>query len=151
MAISGIEYYEALTSENSINPLGRTSIELNKMRGHKIRRCAMGNEQISIGANGNVYPCHLLHVKEFFSGNIREKSIAEIYNHSPILVRIRELTVDNVSGCNSCDFRYMCGGGCRGRAYWDSGSVYKAGNFCDYEINAILDGLFKSCGTISEQ
>jgi radical SAM protein with 4Fe4S-binding SPASM domain len=143
--ISGIEYYKALISDERINPLGKNSIDLLEMKKHRCSRCAMGHEQISIDSDGSVYPCQLLHTKDFFAGSIFETPIKEIYYNSSVLTNIRKVDVDNIEGCSTCDFRYLCAGGCRGRAYWDSGSVNVAGKFCDYEINALLDGMFRAC------
>ena len=48
-------------------------------------------------------------------GNIREKSIAEIWRNSEVLNSLRQR--HNLKGeCESCDYRMGCGD-CRGRAY----------------------------------
>lgn len=48
-------------------------------------------------------------------GNIREKSLMEIWTRNPVLIKLRNR--ENIRGwCGSCSIRDICGG-CRARAY----------------------------------
>lgn len=101
----------------------------------------MGDGEISISATGDVYPCQLLHDEKFYAGNIREKSIVEIYNTSKNLKYCKDLTVNEIEGCKTCAFKYICGGACRARSFFEVGDIAKSGDFCVYEKSALLDGI----------
>ena len=45
---------------------------------------------------------------------------------------------------NECNFKLLCGGACQARHFAETGSIDKAGDFCEYEKNAIVDGLIAS-------
>lgn len=72
------------------------------------RNCGFGG--ISIAANGDVYWCNRIH--ELSSTmNVFKCSIKDIFEKSKL---IKENTsVDNTIGCENCEVRYICGGGCR--------------------------------------
>jgi len=84
------------------------------------RGCAAGMPRgyITILPNGDVIPCMLLQVK---LGNVREQDVREIWQNSPILskIRARELLQGK---CRECQYKAQCGG-CRGRAYEESGNI----------------------------
>jgi radical SAM protein with 4Fe4S-binding SPASM domain len=74
--------------------------------------CQAGRGQGCIGAEGEVMPCVLLPV---VIGNVRERSLAEIWGTSPVIRALRDRS--HLTGsCGTCAFREQCGG-CRGVAY----------------------------------
>lgn len=73
------------------------------------------NRLISIDAKGDVYPCHMLHKNELKLGNALEDELMDIV-FSPDNIFLK-LDVDAFDGCNECEYKYLCGGGCRGRSY----------------------------------
>ena len=78
--------------------------------------CSAGRSTIGIDPLGNVYPCSFLHYDELTCGNISEKSIMEIWRHSPILSKFRN--INSLEGkCAGCSFKNNCLGGCRALAY----------------------------------
>ncbi len=74
---------------------------------------------IGISANGDVAPCDgLFGYPETIIGNIREKSLAEIWNKSKLLKELREINPSDLKGvCKKCIYKEYCGGGCRAFAY----------------------------------
>ncbi len=84
---------------------------------HPRNHCGVGHGEISVDPSGFVYPCQSLHFSEFICGNVRQKDIKEIFNESPIMKKLRSVTVDRVAVCSHCDLRYLCNGGCRATAY----------------------------------
>ena len=83
------------------------------------RGCAAGmpSGYIKICPNGDVYPCMLLQIN---LGNIREKSLREIWNESPVLKQLRSRELKGK--CGECRHKNSCGG-CRGRAYEETGDI----------------------------
>ncbi len=143
-ALTGVEYYQALAAVTGVAPMGAVAKTLQEVRGRGVRRCAMAEREISIAETGDVYPCQLLHAEEFRAGNIREQPLAEIYEESPVFKRMRGVSVDTLSKCSECALRYLCGGACRARDFYEVGSVEAVGEFCAYEREAFLGGIFDS-------
>jgi len=85
-------------------------------------RCNAG-ETIYIASNGDIFPCLYLNFPEFKVGNIRENTLWDIYE-TDLMQHILGLTVKTLDGCKECEFRYYCGGACRGLAYSAGGSLY---------------------------
>ena len=106
-------------------------------------KCAMGDGEISISDTGDVYPCQLLHFPQLRAGNIREQSLKSIYETSEVLRSCRKLTVSEVAGCEKCEIRFICGGACRARAFFEENRLDVSGNFCEYEKSAFINGLFE--------
>jgi radical SAM protein with 4Fe4S-binding SPASM domain len=140
--ITGIEYYNALSNARGVNPLSELESSLESAKQKRIVKCAGGDAELSISETGDVYPCQLLHDKQFFAGNIRIHSLIDIYNNSVVIKHFRQLTVDNIKGCSRCFIRYVCGGACRARAFYECGNVCVSGKFCEYEKKAFINGIF---------
>lgn len=144
-SISGLEYYKALKSAKGVSPLSSYKTMLKNSQISKCYKCAMGDGEISISATGDVYPCQLLHDAKFLAGNTHEQSIIEIYEKSKNLKHCQNLTVNENKGCKTCAFKYICGGSCRARSFYETGDIAKSGDFCAYEKNALLDGIINLC------
>lgn len=143
LSISGKEYYKALSSVSGVKPLSRLCSSLASSRQKPILKCAIGDGEISISETGDVYPCQLLHFPEFNAGNIKEAPLKSIYETSEVLQSCKNLTVLEVDGCKKCDIRFICGGGCRARAFYEKNRLDVSGDFCDYEKLAFINGLFE--------
>ena len=141
LSITGEEYYHALAGAFGVNPLSYCESSLDVSKCIQNRKCAIGDNEISISPTGDVYPCQLLHVDEFLAGNIHERSIKDIYRDAPALHRCSSLDVDHIEKCRDCAIRYICGGACRARGYYETGDIASSGDFCSYELNAFLDGI----------
>jgi radical SAM protein with 4Fe4S-binding SPASM domain len=144
LALTGLEYYRALAAVDGVAPMGAFDAKLKSLRGRGVRRCAMAEREISIAETGDVYPCQLLHEERFCAGNVRQRPLGEIYADSPVFARMREISVDTLAKCTSCAVRYLCGGACRARDLFETGSEEWVGEFCAYEREALLNGIFAS-------
>jgi AdoMet-dependent heme synthase len=88
------------------------------------RGCIAGIRYCRIYANGDVTPCPYLPVS---AGNVREKSLGEIWNNSPVFRVLRD--PDLLTGkCGRCGYKEVCGG-CRARAYRGTEAV--SHRWCD--------------------
>lgn len=92
--------------------------------------CGAGRKLLSIGTDGHVYPCHALMYPDFDMGNMLEMPLTDILSTNPVAQEFAALTVDEISGCSSCDVKYFCGGYCRARAFYDKGSIYNTEPYC---------------------
>jgi len=143
LSITGKEYYEALASVNGVKPLSRLCSSLAASKQKRNMKCAIGDGEISISETGDVYPCQLLHFPQFRAGNVKERLLKTIYETSEVLQHCRDLTVLEVSGCKKCEIRFICGGGCRARAFYEENKLNVSGSFCEYEKIAFINGLFE--------
>lgn len=74
---------------------------------------------LGIEANGDVAPCDgFFPFKEMIVGNVREKSIKEIWEESPVMKELRAIQPSDLKGvCAKCKYLEYCAGGCRAAAY----------------------------------
>ncbi len=144
LCLTGKMYYETLSAEKNIVPYDdiNSIIALHK-NNHSTLKCAIGDGEVSISSSGDMYPCQLLHDEKFKIGNLKDSTFDDLYN-SPQMDKFKFHTVDKIKKCNECDFRFLCGGSCQARHFSEKGTIDEAGDFCEYERNAIIDGLIKS-------
>ena len=101
-------------------------------RNEKIDLCGAGSSILSVGADGGVYPCAGLMYPEFLAGNVKEQSLQEIWKESPVLQKIRSLSVSLIPGCKDCPIRYLCGGGCLVDIFWEHGDLQGKTPRCEF-------------------
>lgn len=146
LSITGEEYYNALTERGRFWLLHHYHNTIHTFRNNPCKRCAMANGELSIDADGNVFPCHILHFEKYLCGNLNTQSIADIYRNSAVLSALRTVNVDTIPKCSSCVYRNICGGGCRARVDIPKHGVKGADDFCVFEQKTILDALLYSYG-----
>lgn len=81
------------------------------------KNCGAGVTEISVDADGSVYPCHMLQFSELGMGNLFSGTIEDALA-SRVAKQFAALHVDNLAACSECARRYLCGGGCRAEAYY---------------------------------
>jgi radical SAM protein len=100
--------------------------------GDRVRRPPM---QVSAG-RGFVFVSHVgaVHPSGFLTvdaGNLRDRTLAEIYRDAPLFTTMRD--PGQLSGrCGRCEFRTVCGGS-RSRAYAATGDLLAEDPACAYE------------------
>ncbi|MFZ9889583.1 MAG: radical SAM protein [Myxococcota bacterium] len=67
--------------------------------------CAAASRIITVGADGNIYPCTMFTTA---GGNIAQQSIEDIWYRSRVFDRIRRTTLGDFNDCPSCDLREAC-------------------------------------------
>lgn len=91
--------------------VNRFLARINRRDGAKITRVRTGcgyAEQLVVGPDGTIYPCHLLDGPVCHIDDMPLPEIVEL-----LLGLIRQTDVDHVEGCSTCEIRYLCGGTCR--------------------------------------
>lgn len=83
--------------------------------------CGLGVSQLTIDSDGSVYPCSALIDKNLKIGNVRESDFSVIINNAKELYQT--VNVETIEVCKECDFRLLCGGGCRAMAYYANNDI----------------------------
>ncbi|MDR5684475.1 MAG: TIGR04053 family radical SAM/SPASM domain-containing protein [Armatimonadota bacterium] len=104
----------------SLSEVAQTSVG----RGFGVRD---GNGIVFVSHVGEVYPSGFLPLR---IGNVRERSLVELYRSSDMMLRLRD--TDRLRGkCGRCPFRNVCGGS-RARAYAHTGDPMASDPLCPY-------------------
>ncbi len=112
---------------------------LAEMRNH----CGVGKGELAMVSNGDIFPCQLLCKPQYLAGNIFDQPISEIFYSSDVLRRLRDLTVDRIPGCSTCDVKYICAGGCRAAAQEQHGSIASHNDYhCSFYHRLAVDALW---------
>jgi radical SAM protein with 4Fe4S-binding SPASM domain len=91
------------------------------------RGCLAGSGICFISHRGEVFPCGYLPVS---AGDVRTQSFSAIWEHAPIFEELRDPDV-LLGKCGECEYRIVCGG-CRARAFGQTGSYLSEEPFCNY-------------------
>lgn len=101
-------------SENQLEEVFLSTDDMNKINKRHISKddyaCNTIRYSLSIGANGNIYPCNTFITP---IGNVYEDNLKNIWNTSTQLFRIKSLKWKDLSICSSCnkiDYCYRCPG-----------------------------------------
>lgn len=90
-------------------------------------RCPCGVHYCRITPEGKVTPCPYLPV---VAGDLMSQSFQEIWTSSPVFAALREGELGGK--CGRCEYREVCGG-CRARAYAQSGDLLGPDESCGYD------------------
>jgi heme b synthase len=109
------------------------------------RGCLAGSAVCFVSHRGDVYPCGYLPVS---AGNVRIQRFAEIWRQAPVFRQMRDY--DCLKGkCGVCEFRGVCGG-CRARAFGETGDYLQEEPYCVYAPRSARAGTAgPPCGTNS--
>jgi radical SAM protein len=87
-----------------------------------------------VSHQGDVQPSGFLNL---IGGNVRSKSLTDIYRNSPVFLRVRDYA--QLKGkCGVCEFKNICGGS-RSRAYAITGDSMRSDPYCIYQPAAWRD------------
>ncbi len=86
--------------------------------------CECGIYVLHIKPDGNITPCPL---NPAILGNVKKNKIKDIWQKSPILNQYRGLKFEGK--CGKCMYKTICGG-CRAKAFLDSGSHTESDTSC---------------------
>ena len=100
----------------------------------RLSGCGAGVEYISITPQGNLYPCHQLHIDEFLMGcldgdNTFYNEQRDKFSQSSILTK---------NGCMDCWAKFYCSGGCHASSWFENGDINKPSEMdCDLQKHRI--------------
>ncbi len=101
--------------------------------------CQAGRYVLGVEADGAVKGCPSLQTASYTGGNVRDRSLREIWDQAPELAFTRTRTVDDLWGfCRTCTFAETCMGGCSFTAHALLG---RPGNnpYCHYRAKTLAD------------
>jgi radical SAM protein with 4Fe4S-binding SPASM domain len=99
--------------------------------------CQAGRFVLGIESSGAVKGCPSLQTAHYVGGNLRDATLADIWNAAPELAFTRRRTVDDLWGfCRTCTFAATCLGGCSFTAHAVFG---RPGNnpYCHYRARTL--------------
>lgn len=101
-----------------------------------LTNCGIGVNSLAVRSNGVVVPCPQF-PDEVSLGNVRKDSIADIWNNSVFLNKVRSINVFESSMCKMCTHARVCKGGCIADVYartgiLTSGDIYECAYFSVY-------------------
>ncbi len=92
-------------------------LRMYQKRGAHYKGCGAGKYQIGLESDGTVKGCPSLGGQQNHAGNVRERSLADLWRESFALSYIRERTLDDLWGfCATCYYKEPCRGGCTATA-----------------------------------
>lgn len=111
------------------------------IRDNPFRGCVGGKYAVGIQADGEIRGClSIIGCEHAREGNLRERSLKEIWNDPNCFKVYRNKTVDQLTGfCAKCEYKEYCMGGCNGLA-WSLTGDFTENPLClhKYEIEAGL-------------
>lgn len=89
--------------------------------------CEAGLTSIGIDSVGNVRGCESMYDPRFIEGNLRERSLGDIWTDPESFAYNRKFTLEDLTGrCRDCVHGSICAGGCRSYNYFSRGKLYEA-------------------------
>ncbi len=100
--------------------------EIRGFHGLKFRGCSAGLSGIGIDSVGNVKGCESMYDDRFIEGNLRERTLIDIWT-DPSSFRYNRHFDESLltGGCSGCDHGGECAGGCRSYDYFTTGKLYE--------------------------
>lgn len=95
--------------------------------------CWAGKKVLGVQSNGDVKGCLAL-TDEFIEGNVRDRSVVEIWNDPKGFVYSRRFRGEDLGeNCRGCRYALSCKGGCSTRSYVLTGKLHND-PYCFYRI-----------------
>ncbi len=99
---------------------------------------------LCVYSDGTVYPsAALAAVPEFRCGDLRERSLKEIWLDSEVAREFVSSTVEDKPICKMCSLKFFCGGGDVEHAYFYGGSIRAHDPYCDLHQAMFGDALLE--------
>jgi radical SAM protein with 4Fe4S-binding SPASM domain len=97
--------------------------------------CIAGMETCYIKASGDVYPCTAMLFDRFKVGNVRQRSLADIWA-DPGMTEMARYDRSRINGlCSACDNTDNCHGACRSLTYAHTGDFDDSFPLCLYQLD----------------
>lgn len=95
--------------------------------------CNAGIRGFGILQNGDILGCTSIRSDEFIEGNLRERSLKEIWTDENAFRWNRDMKKEKLMGyCKACRYGNKCKGGCPNTRLTMKGSIYEENEYCAY-------------------
>ena len=89
--------------------------------------CSGGIHTLGIDSVGNVRGCESMYADDFIEGNLRQKTLRQIWEDPNAFAYNRKFSPELLTGkCASCSFGGICRGGCRSYNYFVHWKLYES-------------------------
>ena len=95
-----------------------------------LRSCTMGQSYMAISNNGKISLCHMLQEKPLFSLSRNKINLIKYLTKND-REGLSKFTIDDVSKCKNCQWRYVCAGGCPLINYFKKGKFLEKSPYCN--------------------
>lgn len=97
--------------------------------------CAAGIYSFGILHNGDIIGCTSIRDKEYIEGNIKDKSLKEIWENPNSFSWRRKFTKENLTGdCKKCSYAEKCLGGCPNTRKCMNGTINSENLYCTQNL-----------------
>ena len=97
--------------------------------------CNAGKRSFGLLHNGDVLGCTSIRDRSFLEGNVRQRSLVEIWNDPASFKWSRELKRTDLKGdCAQCAYGDVCLGGCPNTRLTLNGSIHSENRHCSYHL-----------------
>lgn len=98
--------------------------------------CQGGKIGLGILSNGDVTGCANLRHDTFIEGNVKTRSIVDIWNDPDCFAWSRKMKKEQLEGlCKKCVYGDNCLGGCPNERIYDGGSLFSENKFCSFNYS----------------
>ncbi|UCB52296.1 MAG: radical SAM protein [Candidatus Zixiibacteriota bacterium] len=92
--------------------------------------CVSGVKTFYLSSVGDVYPCTSLLDKKFLVGNVRERTLQDLWN-DPGMTSLSSFPKEKITGyCSECRYLESCRGGCRGITFAHTNDLHASFPLC---------------------
>lgn len=99
------------------------------------RGCNAGIRVLGFLHNGDIIGCTSIRDRSFIEGNIRDKSLREIWENPEGFAWRKKMTKDKLAGdCTTCNYGSICLGGCPNTRLTMNGDIHSENLYCVYNL-----------------
>jgi len=97
--------------------------------------CTAGKRSFGILHNGDIVGCTSIRDRQFIEGNIRERSLSDIWNNEESFGWSRGMAKEKLGGlCTKCKYGDTCLGGCPNTRLTMNGDIHSENKYCSYNV-----------------
>lgn len=126
----GVDYIATMCLPNNSQEISNVPEFVSEfISGGKSSMCGAGRNIIAIDSNGDIYPCQSFVNREYCLGNVLEENWHFIFKEKAQKCNLTKLSVDEKVKCKSCEYKFLCLGGCPNISYRVYGDILKENDF----------------------